>query len=102
MVLSANNKVLSTDDTTLPAENTMLSVYNMMLSADNIALSAVVVKCSNDHSWASASEKLTPASAFRHLSSQSGTALKKCRTASFYSGTGSVPASLVCLSPVPD
>jgi hypothetical protein len=27
---------------------------------------------------------------------------KKCRTASFYSGTGSVPASLVFLSPVPD
>jgi hypothetical protein len=55
-----------------------------------------------DHRWASASIKLTPASAFRHLSSQSGTAVKKCRTASFYSGTGSVPASLVFLSPVPD
>jgi hypothetical protein len=40
--------------------------------------------------------------AFRQLSSQSGTAVKKCRTASFYSGTGSVPASLVFLSPVPD
>jgi hypothetical protein len=38
------------------------------------------------------------ASAFRHLSSQSGTAVKKCRTASFYSGTGSVPASIVFLS----
>jgi hypothetical protein len=54
------------------------------------------------HSWASASIKLTPASAFRHLSSQSGTALKKCRNASFYSGNGSVPALLVFFSPVPD
>jgi hypothetical protein len=56
----------------------------------------------NYHRWASASVKLTPASAFRHPSSQSGTAVKKCRTASFYSGTGSVSASLVFFSPVPD
>jgi hypothetical protein len=55
-----------------------------------------------NHSWASASVKLTPALAFRHLSSQSGIAVKKCQTETFYSGTGSVPASLVFLSPVPD
>jgi hypothetical protein len=54
------------------------------------------------HSWASASVKLTPALAFWHLSSQSGTAVKKCRTASFYSCTGSVPVSLVFRSPVSD
>jgi hypothetical protein len=54
------------------------------------------------HRWASASRKLTPASAFRHLSSQSGTGPNKCRTASLYSGTGTAPASLVFFSPVPD
>jgi hypothetical protein len=54
------------------------------------------------HRWASASRKLTPASAFRHLSSQSGTGPKTSRTASLYSGTGTAPASLVFYSPVPD
>jgi hypothetical protein len=56
------------------------------------------------HSWASASRKLTltAASAFRHPLFQSGTGLKKCRTASAWSGTGSVPASLVFIIPVPD
>jgi hypothetical protein len=49
------------------------------------------------HRWASASRKLTPASAFRHPSSQSDTGPKKCRTASLYSGTGQVFSS-----PVPD
>jgi hypothetical protein len=49
-----------------------------------------------------ASIKLTPASVFRHLSSQSGTAPKKCRIKSLYSGTGRVPASLIFFIPVPD
>jgi hypothetical protein len=43
-----------------------------------------------------------PASAFRHPSFQSDTGPKKCQTASFYSSTGPVPASLAFLSPVPD
>jgi hypothetical protein len=54
------------------------------------------------HRWALASRKPTPASAFRHPSSQSGTGPSKCRTASLYSGTGQGPASLVFSSPVPD
>ncbi len=49
---------------------------------------------SNDHSWTSASRKLTTASAFRHPLFQSSTGPKKCRTASAWFGTGSVPASL--------
>jgi hypothetical protein len=54
------------------------------------------------HRWASASKKLTPASAFRHPSSQSGTGPKKCRTAQLNFGTGLFPVSLIFLSPVPD
>jgi hypothetical protein len=54
------------------------------------------------HSWASASEKLTPASVFRHPSPHSGTGPKKCRTALLCSGTGPVSASLTYFSPVPD
>jgi hypothetical protein len=58
---------------------------------------------SQDHSWASASRKLTPASAFRHQIFQSGTGLKKwCRTESAWSDTGSVPAPFVFVIPVPD
>jgi hypothetical protein len=48
-----------------------------------------------DHSWASASRKLTPASAFWHQYFQSGTGPKRCRTALAWSGNGPVPASLV-------
>ncbi len=47
------------------------------------------------HSWASASRKLTPASALRHQYFQSGNSPKKCRTALAWSGTGPLPASLV-------
>jgi hypothetical protein len=39
-------------------------------------------------------QRLTPASAFRHTSSQSGTGSKKYRTIVLYSGTRAVPASL--------
>jgi hypothetical protein len=53
--------------------------------------------------WASESKKITPASAFRHLSSYSvRNQTKKCRTVSLYFGTGQVPASLIFFSPVPD
>ncbi len=47
------------------------------------------------HSWASASRKLTAASAFRHPLFQSSTGPKKCRTASAWSSTGSVLALFV-------
>jgi hypothetical protein len=49
----------------------------------------------------SVSGKLALASAFRHLSSQSGTGPKKCRTVS-HSGTGPVPTSFILFTPVPD
>jgi hypothetical protein len=49
----------------------------------------------NYHSWASASRKLTLASAFRHQYFQSGTGPKKCQTALAWSGTAPVLASLV-------
>jgi hypothetical protein len=55
-----------------------------------------------NHSWASASRKLTPASAFRHQYIQSGTGPKKCRTALAWSGTRLVPASFFFFILVPD
>jgi hypothetical protein len=79
-----------------------------LYKTDSGAVLLVVVRCPMNvhfkhtfsqkpckHSWASASRKLTAASAFRHPLFQSGTGPKKCRTASAWSGTGSVPASLV-------
>jgi hypothetical protein len=82
----------------------MVHIASMYLVSvfSSLAGKRTIKYCGKWHSWASASRKLTPASAFRHPSSQSGTGSKKCRTASFCSGTGHVPTSLVVSSPVPD
>jgi hypothetical protein len=73
---------------------------NVVFTTDFLKMAPIRVRFS--HRWASASRKLTPALAFRHPSSKSGTGPLKCRTASLYSGTGQVPASLFFSSPVPD
>jgi hypothetical protein len=57
----------------------------------------------NEHSWASASRKMPPASAFWTTVTQSGTEALRYRTGSPYSGTGLVPiTSEFFFIPVPD
>jgi hypothetical protein len=58
------------------AHNLSLCLLLSLMSSLKLSLTRAA-KSPNQHRWASASRKVTPASAFRHLTSQSGTGAKK-------------------------
>ncbi len=61
-----------------------------------------VWRLGNEHSWASASRPMPPASAFQHPVSQSGTGAFWYWTGSSYPGTRLVLSSVFLFIPVPD